>query len=243
MYDATLQIDKVWFGLNNLNIVWQVFFTIPELPDASEVCSAHWLFNKSASARDDVYFACSVKPVAPVFLPVAHRHHVCVLQPSSPIEPLVMAALRSGNCWLTIKQIKIISASNRVVAPAQGSGRANKKGVKSVVKVDWARALVSKLFPNETPEEQENIVKGIMGTRASNVSEGNVEQVCNELDLLDDENKHAFSGVKEMADKVRTKLLEAKVRKEIEEGQGRGDLTFANTNTMCYLPPTHKQME
>lgn len=170
-----------------------------------------------------MYFACSVKPVAPVFLPLAYRNHVCILQPSSPIEPLVMAALRSGNCWLTIKQIKLIAASNRVGTPAQGSGKLNKKGGRNLVKVDWAKALVAKLFHRENPEEQERIVKGIMGTQRSQVCEGDVEQVCNELDLLDDENRRAFAGVQFMADKVRSKLLEEKVRKEIEEGQGRGD--------------------
>jgi hypothetical protein len=54
------------------------------------------------------------------------------------------------------------------------------------------------------------IVKGIMGTQRSQVCEGDVEQVCNELDLLDDENRRAFAGVQFMADKVRSKLLEEK---------------------------------
>ena len=54
------------------------------------------------------------------------------------------------------------------------------------------------------------------------VSEEDVDQLCNELELLDEENQHAFAGLKDMADKVRTKLLEENVRKEIE-GQGRGD--------------------
>lgn len=135
--------------------VWKVFFTVPELPDSSEVCSAHWLFNRSASAEDDTYLACSVKPVAPLFLPSDCRDHVCILQPSSPIEPLVLAALRSGRCLLTIKEIRVIAASNRVAAPTEGSGRANKRGVKSVLKVDWAKALVAKMFPHDSAEEQD----------------------------------------------------------------------------------------
>ena len=133
-----------------------------------------------------------------------------------------MAALRSGKCLLTIKEIRVIAGSNRVAPPTEGSGKANKKGVKSVLKVDWAKALVAKMFPHDSAEERARIVRGIMGTRVSNVSEGSVEEVCNELELLDDENKQAFSGLKDMADKVRTKLFEEHVRKEME-GQGRGD--------------------
>lgn len=191
--------------------------------------SAHWLFNWSASADDDRYLACSVRPVTPVFLEREdYQRHTCVLKPSSPVEPLVKAALRSGQCTLPIKYLTLVAKSNGVSKP-EGTGKANKKGVRSILKIDWATALTKKLFPTESDEEHARIIAGIMGGTKTNVSEKNVQEVCEQLDLLDDENKQHFSGLTHMAEKIRNKCLEAEIQRDLEAKAGRGFLALFNS--------------
>ena len=187
---------------------------------------AHWLFNTSVSVDNPDYMACNVKPLAPVFVREPYCRHSAVLAPTTPVEPLLLSAIRGGSCWLSAEDLKAVCRSNKITATT-GSGRANKKGVRSVLKVDWAQALVDKFFEAESDEEKSRMVHGIVGAAKQSVSEQNVKEVCENLFNLDEENKQAFSGLVEMTEKVRAQCLEKEITERLQANAGRGFLALA----------------
>ena len=169
------------------------------------------------------YFACSVKPVAPVFLSGQYREHASVLKGCTPVEPLLKAAVRSG-CWLSANDVKAVCKHNKIDQP-QGTGKPNKKGVRGVLKKDWARALVEHLFPGESDESKEKMITGIVGSARQVVSEENMDEVCENLLGLDEENRRAFDGLQAMTEKIQNQRLEREIiRRKDEDAKGRGTL-------------------
>ena len=182
---------------------------------------------------NQTYLACCVQPVAPVFVEERYRGHVTVLKPVTPVEPLMKAALRSCKCFIDASNLKFICHANKIPKP-EGTGKKGKKGKRGVLKKDWANALVMRCFPDLGAEEQRKIIGGILGNSPGLVSDSNVDEVCEELNQLDDENRRAFSKVDTMAQKIQHYAFESKVREDaLRAGRGAVDfylLSFKQTS-------------
>ena len=191
-----------------------LFFSIPRQSPKMPA----WVFNTTADAGDTKRQACSVAVRPPACLPPELRSHGCILVPSSPIEPLVKAALRTG-LNLDISSLTKCSTANAVPTPVP-TGAQNKHGKRSILKRDRVVALLGKIFPDLKPESEEykRILDSMVG-KVRKVTDEVADEVLEGVKLLDPDNAMKYSGLREVAEKVD---IQRRVRQEMDKEAGRG---------------------
>ena len=140
----------------------QLLFTVPAPLPPDSLQQPHWVVNNSACVEDTRWKACSVEVLHPACLEARLRRHTCVLRQCTPVEPVVKAALRTGECFLDRPTLERVCKVNK--AAAIPTDKTNKKGKASFLKVDFAKALIQKIFPEFDPESSEfkRILSGIV---------------------------------------------------------------------------------
>ena len=211
----------------------QLFCTVASLLEEDPTHRPYWLWASSASAEDEQFKACAVKLLHPACVPANLRRFGCVLQPSSPIETLVKAALRSGSCELDVPTLKKCSVANNAPDP-KPTGKLLKNGARSILKADRAAALLSKLFPeiSHDSEEWSKMMNGILGTKISSMSEDCAAEILDGVKALDQDNQQKFAGLSDMAQKVE---IEQKIQEELIK-KGRGDSVAPNKARQNFTP-------
>jgi hypothetical protein len=136
------------------------------------------------------------------------KGHTSVLMALTPPEHLVKNAVRHG-CYLTVKQAKAIAQANKVPQPT-GTGKVQKNGKNTLLKVDWAKSLVKFCFPGACQSEFQIMVDGIMGIRKTELCP---QEVLESFECLDLNEAQTFKGLKQVAEKVK-KDAESKANRE-----------------------------
>ena len=186
----------------------QLLFVVPAEATEARV-QPHWLWNSAAVATDTTWKACQVQVLHPACLPEHQRCHVCVLQQSSPVEPLVKAALRAG-CQLTQELLLKTCKANKAPKPIP-TGKMNKKGKRGVRRQDRIVALLAATFPEiekDSPEYTE-LLEALLG-RKPLLAEDCADEILEGVKALDPDNQEKFAGLKSMAEKIE---FERKVKK------------------------------
>ena len=199
-----------------------LLFVLPPLMEGKVTQRTSWLWNKSASGECTDYKGCSVQVLHPAAVPPQLRHHSCVLEATSPVEPLLKAALRTGRCFLDVPALKKCCVAN--AAPdAVPTGKVQKNGRRSILKRDRARVLIAKLFPDIDSETEQRILAGILGTGASQaagVTEDTAPDILAGVKALDPDNAEKFSGLRSVAELLEFNLRVREAVKARGEGQG-----------------------
>ena len=171
-----------------------------------------WLLNDIGDNSKCKWSMCKVKPVLPAFMPPALQKLHSALEIADGPYKLPAAAIKFGT-WMTAAQLKKLALANQVMVPA-GTGKLNETtNVRSVLKRDWARALVAKLWPDASKDEQAEMVQGLVF--GAKFSVATPEQVLKSVQLLDHDNAETFKGLRDLAEKA---------AQDSERARGRGGL-------------------
>jgi hypothetical protein len=174
-----------------------------------------WLFNKSSYAGADVslctWTAAAIDVVPPVLVPWEIKDYGAVLEQRHALEAVPRAALRAG-MFLAMKDLKKVCISNAVPTPG-GSGKTNpKNGKQSIIKPDWANALIKHLFPDVGDSEHTRMVDAIMGRYKYKACSATVIAACK---VLDEDERSVFDGLKKSAEKEKQMDEEARKKRRL----------------------------
>ncbi|CAE7587809.1 unnamed protein product [Symbiodinium sp. CCMP2592] len=149
--------------LNEHQVAGKVYWEVPALDESAKLKVPSVLVNKDASVATCQWKMCAITPVIPALMPAELKHKTSLLTATGELESLPKASVRIGN-WLSLENIKRLCKANGIAQPARGTGKPNAKGVRSVLKRDWARVLVSGFFPDLDEESVNEILRKFMGT-------------------------------------------------------------------------------
>ena len=122
-----------------------------------------WMMNNGAASEKWKFIPTEIQ--LPFQVPVALKKFGAVWLISGAPEPTLNSAIKEG-AFLTVKHLQAIHAAFGYSLPPKGKG-SGKGG--SIIKQDHAKALVTFLFPTDSPEEQQRMIDAIVGKVISKV--------------------------------------------------------------------------
>ena len=177
--------------LECLQIGDKEYLTIHKDLKATECITA--MFNFELSEELATWASVKVRLLPPSCLPVGLVNNGIAFEVIRKDGWILKDALRSGIA-LTVEQLRQACQSVGADLPAKKEGSGSKG---AIVKVDYARALIAKVFADETEECRELLLKnlGVVKRKPLDVS---VLAAISELDA-ENAGEHAFRNMKERA--------------------------------------------
>ena len=192
-----------------------MYWEVPALDEATKLKVPTVLFNKDANAATCPWKMCGITPVIPALMPAELKTHTSLLTATGELESLPKASVRLGN-WLSLANIKKMCRANGIAQPERGTGKPNAKGVRSLLKRDWAQVLVRGFFPEMDEDSLKELLQRFMGTWDPTKMACPTEVVeCVEGLDAEEQDQSYIKRVKELAQKAREATAEL---------QGRGSL-------------------
>ena len=138
--------------------------------------------------------AVNTELVLPAFCPASLREFSCVWEVLGEREPLLESGIRNG-VWMSRMQMAKLHDILKfpLPGPKQGSGKGG-----NLIKIDFARALVSWVLAKSSPEVQQTAVDHLMGRATAHVD--CPSEVLEALKMIDPESQPEF---KWMADIIK----------------------------------------
>ena len=133
-------------------------------------------------------------------------------------QSILFASVKAG-VFLILENIKLLCARMDVELPERGSGKKH-----NLIKVDYAAALVKKMFPDDDPEEQKRMTACLTWPKSKNLADDD-RQILDYVAQLDEENrecpefKRVAKFAKERLKKDERLHMEREVRKKVRDEQ------------------------
>ena len=160
-----------------------------------------WMFNERldmTTERGWVHIPLEIQH--PCLLPGSIKDQHCVaFHQTGPPEPILLAGIREG-IFLTKAQLDKLQGKLKFKLPPRGKGH-GKRG--SIVKQDFAEALINHVFPDASDKEKGRMLAHIMGQGWKHLQPKSLQRHSDDIlqawNGLDTEDKPEFTGIAEVA--------------------------------------------
>ena len=196
-----------------------------------------WMMNSSITRAQWDFIPC--KPLIPQQVPPDLRRYGSVLEVTGPPQPLLAAAVKEG-IFLTMHVLTEIQGVLHFEVPDAGQGSGTKGGV---VKEDYCRGLVEKLWGSESEEEKTRMVAALMGQALSSKKVRRARGVIQAVKELGIEGERDFKEIHRVAlnqEAVERDLDLQKDRAPRKPTEERSEIqTFTPAELKSFVPPEH----